>query len=116
MFAIAIEKPLQLADSLGNHSVRIEFKVNQVSFTCEVATALYVYWQLMLSVQCTIWDVDAHILFVFIRELVLEVVHELIYVFTYICVSLAMYVRMSYPSNGVNMCIYRNIGLCILYC
>ena len=51
--AIAIEKPLQLADSLANHPVRMEFKVNQVSFTCELATALHVYWELVLSVQCT---------------------------------------------------------------
>ena len=54
--------------------------------------------------------------FCFVHELVLEVTHEFIYVCTYVCVSLAMYVRMSYPSNGVNMCIYCNIGLCILYC
>ena len=40
--AIAIEKPLQLADSLADHPVRIEFKVNQVSFTCELATALHI--------------------------------------------------------------------------
>ena len=61
--AIAIEKPLQLANNLANHPFRIEFKVNQVSFSCELATALHVYWQLVLSVQCVIWDVDAHILF-----------------------------------------------------
>ena len=61
--AIAIEKTLQLADSLADHPVRIEFKVNQVSFSCELTTALHVYWQLVLSVQCAIWDVDAHILF-----------------------------------------------------
>ena len=51
--AIAIEKPLQLADSLADRPVRIRFKV---SFSCELATALHVRinWQLMLSVQCAI--------------------------------------------------------------
>ena len=40
--AIVIEKPSQLANSLANHPIRIEFEVNQVSFTCELATALHV--------------------------------------------------------------------------
>ena len=38
--AIVIEKPSQLADSLADHPIRIEFKVNQVSFSCELAAAL----------------------------------------------------------------------------
>ena len=38
--AIAMEEPLQLVDSLADHPVRIEFKVNQVSFSCELVTAL----------------------------------------------------------------------------
>ena len=60
--AIVIEKPSQLADSLADHPIRIEFKVNQVSFTCELATArcitCVVHWELVLSVQCVMWDVD----------------------------------------------------------
>ena len=39
--AIVIEKPSQLADSLADHPIKIEFKVNQVSFPCELATALH---------------------------------------------------------------------------
>ena len=38
LVAIVIKKLLQPADSLADHPVRIEFKVNQVSFSCELAT------------------------------------------------------------------------------
>ena len=48
--AIVIEKPSQLADSLADHPIRMEFEVNQVSFTCELATALHVYWH----IKCTV--------------------------------------------------------------
>ena len=55
--AMVIEKPSQLADSFANNPVRIELKVNQVSLSCELATALhvascvlYVYWQFII--QC----------------------------------------------------------------
>ena len=34
--AIVIEKPSQLVDSLTNNPPQDEFKVNQVSFTCEL--------------------------------------------------------------------------------
>ena len=62
--AIVIEKPSQLADSLADHPIRIEFEVNQVSFTCELATArccitCVIHWELVLSIQCVMWDVDA---------------------------------------------------------
>ena len=101
LVAITMEEPLQLADSLANHPVRIDqFKVNQVSFSCELATALHIillHYMLCcilavkcLSVQCAIWDVDAHILFVLIRELVLEVIHELIYVCTFVSLGVCM--------------------------
>ena len=60
---IVIEKPSQLADSLADHPIRIEFEVNQVSFTCELATAhcitCVVHRELVLTVQCAMWDVDA---------------------------------------------------------
>ena len=60
--AIVIEKPSQLADSLADHPIRIEFEVNQVSFTCELATArcitCVVHWVVVLSIQCVMWDVD----------------------------------------------------------
>ena len=54
---IAIEKPSQLADSLANTPVRIEYKVNQVSFSCELVTALHVallvlYTVSVRNVQC----------------------------------------------------------------
>ena len=113
--AIAIEKPLQLADSLANHPFRIEFKVNQVSFICELATAMNVYWQLMLTVQCVTWDMDAvshtciHIhpaLCVYMRNLCWRRLMSLNYV--HVCVSLGQ-------SNGVNTSTYCNIGVCILY-
>ena len=55
--AIVIEKPSQLADSLANNPLRIEFKVNQVSFSCELVTALHVashvlYTVSVRNVQC----------------------------------------------------------------
>ena len=77
MVTIVIKKLLQLANSLADHPDRIEFKVNQVSFSCVLATARCitcgVYWQLMLSVQYVTWDVDA-------------VLHTCVYIHPALCV------------------------------
>ena len=73
--AIVIKKLLQLPDSLADHPVRIEFKVNQVNFTCELATALHAYWQLMLSVQYVTWDVDQSCTHVHVYTFILHCVY-----------------------------------------
>ena len=58
---IVIEKPSHLADSLANTPVRIEYKVNQVSFSCELVTALHValhvlYTVSVRTVQCGMFN------------------------------------------------------------
>ena len=73
--AIAMEEPLQLVDSLADHPVRNEFKVNQVSFSYELTNAL----------------------------------HIILLHYTLCCI-------LATQSKDVNMCIYCNIGVCILYC
>ena len=80
--AFLIEKHLQLADSLANHPVRMEFKVNQVSVSCKLAAALHVYWQLVLTVPFGMW-IDTSCI-VCVCELVLDRIHELNYVFLYV--------------------------------
>ena len=78
MVTIVIKKLSPLADSLTNHPDMIEFKVNQVSFTCELVTALLVYWQLIcVSVQCVIWDVDA-------------VLHTRVHIYPALCVYVCL--------------------------